>query len=62
MPKFVISDYLPTFIINLLFKSVYKNTEKLDTVLRKELTDKYYREEILKLEKLIDRDLSNWLS
>ena len=62
MPKFVISDYLPTFIINLLFKSVYKDTEKLDSVLRKELTDKYYREEILKLEKLIDRDLSNWLS
>lgn len=62
MPKFAISDYLPTFIINLLFKSVYKDTEKLDSVLRKELTDKYYREEILKLEKLIDRDLSNWLS
>ena len=62
MPKFAISDYLPTFMVNLLFKSVYKNTEKLDTVLRKELTDKYYREEILKLEKLIDRDLSNWLS
>jgi hypothetical protein len=62
MPKFAISDYLPTFIISLLFKSVYKDTEKLDSVLRKELTDKYYREEILKLEKLIDRDLSNWLS
>ena len=62
MPKFAISDYLPTFMVNLLFKSVYKNTEKLDSVLRKELTDKYYREEILKLEKLIDRDLSNWLS
>ena len=62
MPKFAISDYLPTFIVNLLFKSVYKDTEKLDSVLRKELTDKYYREEILKLEKLIDRDLSNWLS
>lgn len=62
MPKFAISDYLPTFIISLLFKSVYKDTEKLDSVFRKELTDKYYREEILKLEKLIDRDLSNWLS
>lgn len=62
MPKFAISDYVPTFIISLLFKSVYKDPEKLDSVLRKELTDKYYREEILKLEKLIDRDLSNWLS
>jgi hypothetical protein len=62
MPKFAISDYLPTFIVNLLFKSVYKDTKKLDSVLRKELTDKYYREEILKLEKLIDKDLSNWLS
>ncbi|MEJ6749572.1 MAG: sulfotransferase [Flavobacteriales bacterium] len=56
MPKFVISDYLPTFIINLLFKSVYKDTEKLDSVLRKELTDKYYREEILKLEIIIYSD------
>lgn len=62
MPKFAISDYLPTVMVNLLFKSVYKDAEKLDSVLRKELTDKYYREEILKLEKLIDKDLSNWLS
>jgi len=61
MPKFAISDYLPTFVVNLLFKSVYKETEKLDPVFRKELTDKFYKEEILKLEKLIDRDLRDWL-
>ena len=62
MPKFAISDYLPAFVVNLLFKSVYKKTEKLNSDLRKELTNRFYKEEIKNLEKLIDRDLSSWLS
>jgi len=62
MPKFVISDYLPTFVVNLLFKSVYTKTEKLNSDLRKQLTNRFYKEEIKNLEKLIDRDLSSWLS
>lgn len=61
MPKFAISDYLPSFIVNFIFKSVYKKPEKLSSEKRKELTDKYFKEEIQKLERLIDRDLSKWL-
>lgn len=61
MPKFAISDYLPYFIVNFIFKSVYKKPEKLSSEKRKELTDKFFKEEIQKLEKLIDRDLSKWL-
>ena len=61
MPKFTISDYLPSSIVNFIFKSVYKEPEKLSAEFRKELTHKYYKEEITKLEKLIGRDLSKWL-
>ena len=62
MPKFAISDYLPRFVVKLIFRSVYKPTEKLDESLRREITAKYYKEEIKNLEKLIDRDLSSWLA
>jgi len=62
MPKFAISDYLPPFVVNLLFKSVYTKAEKLNSDLRKELTNRFYKEEIKNLEKLIDKDLSSWLS
>ena len=62
MPKFAISDYLPNFIVKLIFKSVYSESEKLNEGLRKEITVKYYKEEIKSLGKLIDRDLSSWLS
>jgi len=62
MPKFAISDCLPTFLVKLLFKSVYTKTEKLNSDLRKELTSRFYKEEIKNLEKLIDKDLSSWLS
>jgi hypothetical protein len=62
MPKFAISDYLPKFIVKLIFRSVYKPTEKLDKNLRKDITEKYYKEEINTLEKLIKRDLNSWLS
>ena len=62
MPKFAISDYLPKFIVKLIFRSVYKPTEKLDENLRRDITYKYYKEEINTLEKLIKRDLNSWLS
>jgi len=61
MPKFAISDYLPNFIVRSIFRSAYKDTEKLPLKLKKEITERYYRDEILKLEKLIGRDLSKWL-
>ena len=62
MPKFAISDYLPRFVVQLIFKSVYSPTEKLDENLRRDITEKHYKNEIRLLEKLIDRDLSSWLS
>ena len=62
MPKFAISDYLPKFIVKLIFRSVYKPTDKLDKNLRRDITHKYYKEEINTLEKLIKRDLNSWLS
>ena len=62
MPKFAISDYLPKFIMKLIFISVYKPTEKLDENLRRDITERHYKGEIRSLEKLIDRDLSSWLS
>ena len=54
-------NYLPSSIVHFIFKSVYKEPEKLSAEFRKELTHKYYKEEISKLEKLIGRDLSKWL-
>ena len=48
--------------MKLIFKSVYKPTEKLDENLRREITHKYYKEEINDLEKLIKRDLNSLLS
>ena len=41
-----------------LFKAA---PEKLNENLKKELTDKYYKADILQLEKLIEKDLSHWL-
>ena len=62
MPKFAISDYLPRFVVKLIFRSVYKPTEKLHEDSRRDITERYYKGEIRSLEKLIDRDLSSWLS
>ena len=61
LPKFAISNYLPNFVVTLIFKSVYSETEKLNSNLRSEITHKYYKEEIKNLEKIIERDLSSWL-
>jgi len=62
IPKFAISDYLPKFIMKLIFRSVYKPTEKLDKNLRREITEKYYKDEIKTLGELTKRDLNSWLS
>ena len=61
LPNIQFSKYLPDFIITLLFKSAYSKPEKLNEHLKKELTDKYYKADILQLEKLIEKDLSHWL-
>ena len=61
LPNFQLSRFLPKFILDFLFLSVYSKPEKLDTKLIKKLTKKYYKEDILQLEKLIGKDLSHWL-
>ena len=61
LPNIQFNKYLPDFITSLLFKSAYSKPEKLNEKLKKELTDKYYKTDILQLEKLIEKDLSHWL-
>lgn len=61
LPNIHLSKYLPQPVMDLLFKSVYEKPEKLDEQLKKELTEKYYKEDLLQLEKLIEKDLSHWL-
>ncbi|MBC8265477.1 MAG: sulfotransferase [Flavobacteriales bacterium] len=61
LPNIQFSKYLPNFLLKLIFNAAYSKPEKLDESLKKELTKKYYKEEILELEKLIEKDLSHWL-
>ena len=60
---------LPNFIIigaqkiatTSLYPYLRQHPEKLNENLKKELTDKYDKADILQLEKLIEKDLSHWL-
>ncbi len=61
LPKFHISKILPKWVVQIMFKSAYKKPKPISSVLRKKLTNKYYKEDILELEKLIGKDLSHWL-
>ena len=61
LPKFHISKVLPKWVVQIMFKLAYKKPEPISSVLRKKLTNKYYKEDILELEKLIGKDLSHWL-
>lgn len=49
--------------MRVLFKrALQTDFERLDPDLKTRLTQKYYSEDINKLEKLIGKDLSNWLN
>ena len=61
IPNIQFSNYLPAFIIQFLFKSAYKKAEPLNKEAAKRLTHKFYKEDILTLEKLIGKDLQHWL-
>ena len=52
---------LPSFMRFFLYKLAYSNPKKMDKDIRKNITNRYYLDEIKKLEKMIDRDLSHWL-
>jgi hypothetical protein len=62
IPNIQFSNYLPGFIIKFIFNSAYKKAPKLDKELKNRLTHTFYKEDILKLEKLIGKDLQHWLS
>jgi len=62
IPNIQFSNFLPGFIIHFIFNSTYKKASPLATELKKRLTHTFYKEDILKLEKLIGKDLQHWLS
>jgi len=62
IPNIQFSNYLPGFIIQFIFNSAYKKANPLSADLKKRLTLTYYKEDILKLEKLIGKNLQHWLS
>ena len=62
IPNIQFSNYLPGFIIQFIFNSAYKKASPLSQELKKKLTHTFYKEDILKLEKLIGKDLQHWLS
>jgi len=61
IPNIEFSKYLPEFIVSYILKTIYSKPEKIDNKTINNLTNKYYKEDIKQLEKLIERDLSNWL-
>jgi len=61
IPNIQFSNYLPGLIIQFIFNSAYKKASPLAPELKKRLTHTYYKEDILKLEKLIGKNLQHWL-
>ena len=62
IPNIRFSSYLPSFIIKFIFNSAYKKASPLAPEIKKRITHAFYKEDILKLEKLIEKDLQHWLS
>ncbi len=56
-----IKKYLPNYLTKQIRKWVLKKAYPLSAETRARLTQKYYSEEIPKLQALIDRDLSAWI-
>ena len=61
LPNIIYSDIFPKSLISLVSKIIYKKPKKLENKLINELTNKFYKNDILKLEQLISKDLSHWL-
>lgn len=62
IPNIQFSKYLPSFLISLIFKSAYTKAPKLNKEVKEKLTQQYFKEDIIELEKLINRDLKHWIS
>ena len=61
MPNIEFSKIFPEFIVNLMLNIIYSKPKKISNKLIKKLTEQYYIEDIRKLEKLINRNLSTWI-
>ena len=61
IPNIEFSKYLPSFLTKIILSSIYTKPEKLSKELIKKLTNLHYKEDIKKLENLIQKDLSHWL-
>jgi len=62
IPNIQFSNYLPSFVIQFIFNSAYKKASPLASEVKKRLTNTFYKGDILKLEKLIGKNLQHWLS
>ena len=60
IPNIEFSRILPTFLVKIILNTIYSKPEKVSAETVKKLTNKHYKEDINKLEKLIERDLSHW--
>tara|TARA_B100000900_G_scaffold25491_1_gene19798 strand:+ start:3197 stop:4105 length:909 start_codon:yes stop_codon:yes gene_type:complete len=61
LPNIVYSKIFPSSFISFIYKIIYKKPKKLNEQLINDLTNKYYKNDILKLENLISKDLTHWL-
>jgi hypothetical protein len=61
MPNIEFSKIFPEFIVNLMLNTIYAKPKKISNKLINKLTNQYYIEDISKLEKLINKDLSIWM-
>ena len=61
IPDIEFGKILPKFLVDLIIKTIYSKPKKMNKELVKKLTRKYYLEDIKKLEKLINQDLSTWI-
>jgi hypothetical protein len=61
IPNIQFSKYLPQFIIKIIFNLAYKKASPLSPEIKNRLTHKFYKNDILQLEKLIQKDLQHWL-
>ena len=61
IPNIEFSKILPEYLQKIILKTIYSKPKKNSKYLITKLTNKHYKEDIEKLEKLILKDLSHWL-
>ena len=61
IPNIQFSKYLPPFIIKFIFNLANKKASPLSSEVKNRLTHEFYKDDILQLENLIQKDLQHWL-